>query len=233
MKKKRVFIAGDSTACIYPHCGEENRFPRTGWGQMLDRFLPEYQIINLAISGRSAKSFKKEDNFSYLKSHLALGDYLIIQFGHNDASADPERRSEVGGEYEMYLMEYVQLARRAGAYPILATSISRNRASDAWLEEYVKAMRALALKEGLPLMDFYEATSDYINRKGSAKSVDMFMTLDKKDVRFIDDPRYESSEFYDKYITDDVHLNINGAMIIAEMAADMLHKTIEKIQKEL
>lgn len=229
MKKKRVFIAGDSTACIYPHCGEGNRFPRTGWGQVADRFLPEYQIINLALSGRSSKSFKKEENFKYLKGHLSLNDYLIIQFGHNDGTDDPKRRTEVNGEYQDSLMEYVRLARRAGATPILATSISRNRASDAWLEEYVNAMRELARVEELPLMDFYKATNDYINDNGSAAATGMFMNVERHDARFMDDPRYEGSEFYDKYTLDDVHLNINGAMIIAEMAADMLHELVKNI----
>lgn len=229
MKKKRVFIAGDSTACIYPHCGEGNRFPRTGWGQVVDRFLPEYQIINLALSGRSSKSFKKEANFKYLKGHLSLNDYLIIQFGHNDGTDDPERRTETNGEYQESLMEYVRIARRAGAIPILATSISRNRASDEWLEEYVNAMRELARVEELPLMDFYKETSEYINRNGSAAATAMFMNVGCRDERFIDDPRYEGSEFYDKYTLDDVHLNINGALIIAEMAADMLHEIVKSI----
>lgn len=229
MKKKRVFIVGDSTACIYPHCGEDNRFPRAGWGQVADRFLPEYQIINLALSGRSSKSFKTEENFKYLKGHLSLNDYLIIQFGHNDGTNDPKRRTEVNGEYQDSLMEYVRMARRAGAIPILATSISRNRASDEWLEKYVNAVRELARIEELPLMDFYKATSEYINRNGTAAARDMFMNVEARDVRFINDPRYEGSEFYDKYTLDDVHLNINGALIIAEMAANMLHEVVKKM----
>lgn len=230
MKKKRIFIAGDSTACVYPHCGEGNRFPRTGWGQVADRFLPEYQIINLALSGRSSKSFKKEDSFKYLKGHISLGDYLIIQFGHNDAkSDDPERYTASEDEYRDSLMEYVRIARRAGAIPILATSISRNRASDAWLEEYVEAMREVARIEELPLMDFYAATNGYINANGSAAATAMFMNVDAHDARFMNDPRYAGSEFYDCYVRDDIHLNINGAIIIAEMAADMFHKTVENL----
>lgn len=230
MKKRKVFIAGDSTACIYPHCGENNRFPRTGWGQVIDRFLPEFQIVDLAISARSSKSFKNEENFRYLKGNIAMGDYLIIQFGHNDAKADdPERYTKTDYEYQESLMEYVRIARRAGAVPILATSISRNRASDAWLEEYVNSMRELARIEELPLLDLYRATNDYINRNGCAEATKMFMNVERQDKRFINDPRYEGSEFYDKYTLDDVHLNINGAMIIAEMAADMLHKVIEEL----
>lgn len=229
MKKRKVFIVGDSTACVYPHCGEKNRFPRTGWGQVVDRFLPEFQIVDLAISARSSKSFKKEENFKYLKGYIATGDYLIIQFGHNDAKADdPERYTKTDYEYQESLMEYVRIARRVGAIPILATSISRNRASDAWLEEYVNSVRELARIEELPLMDLYSATNDYINRRGSAASAEMFMNVERMDSRFIDDPRYKGSEFYDKYTLDDVHLNINGAILIAEMAADMLHEIIEK-----
>jgi len=227
LKKKRVFIIGDSTASIYPHCGKENRFPLTGWGQVADRFLPEYQIINLALPGRSSKSFKDEENFKYLKGHLSLNDYLVIQFAHNDGSDIPERHTDTDGEFQEELMGYVRLARRAGAIAVIATPISRNRASDAWLEKYVNAIRSLAELEELPLMDFYKMTSEYINKNGSAAADAMYMNLDKYDTRFIADPRYKGSEFYGKFNRDDIHLNINGANIIAQMAADMLHSIEE------
>ena len=158
---------------------------------------------------------------------MSLNDYLVIQFAHNDGSDIPERHTDTDGEFQEELMGYVRLARRAGAIAVIATPISRNRASDAWLEKYVNAIRSLAELEELPLMDFYKMTSEYINKNGSAAADAMYMNLDKYDTRFIDDPRYEGSEFYGKFNRDDIHLNINGANIIAQMAADMMHSIEE------
>ena len=229
LKKKRIFIAGDSTACIYPHCGEGNRFPRTGWGQVIDRFLPEYTIVDLALSGRSMKSFKTEDNFKYLCKNISHGDLLIIQFGHNDSKIDkPDIYAAADSEYKELLREFINIARHNGAAPILATSISRNRASDASLEEYVNAVRQVADEQVVTLMDLYDATNRYINSIGTAAATEMFMNISKQDERFIDDIRYEGSEFYDKYTQDNTHLNINGALIIAEMAADMIHDILDR-----
>lgn len=227
MKKKKLYIAGDSTACIYPHFGEDNQFPRTGWGQVIDRFLPEYTIVDLALSGRSSKSFKTEDNFRYLCENISSGDYLVIQFGHNDSKKqDPSRYTAPDGEYQESLMEYVRLARRHGAAPILATSISRNRPSDASLEEYVDAVRRLADIEAIPLIDMYLATNNYINKSGTAAATELFMNVNKNDERFITDLRFNGSEYKDKYTFDNTHLNINGALFIAEFAADMIHDII-------
>ena len=229
MKKKRIFIAGDSTACIYPHFGEKNQFPRTGWGQVIDRFLPEYTIVNLALSGRSSKSFKTEDNFRYLCNSIAPGDYLIIQFAHNDTrKSNLDYFTSPDGEYQESLMGFVRLARRRGAAPILATPISRNRPSDPLLEAYVDAVRKLAYTEAVPLIDMYDVTNNYINKSGSFASSHLFMIIEKHDKRFINDLRYLDSEYYDKYIIDNTHLNINGALFAAELAADMIHKIVEK-----
>lgn len=229
MRKKKVYIAGDSTACIYPHFGEENQFPRTGWGQVIDRFLPEFTIVDLALSGRSSKSFRTEENYKYLCDSLSAGDYLIIQFGHNDSKDyDPERYTAPNGEYQESLMEYVRLARRKGAAPILATSISRNRPSDASLEKYVEAVRQLANTEAIPLIDMYAATNTYINRVGTYEATQLFMNVTKHDERFMSDLRYEGSEYYDKYTIDNTHLNINGALFIAEFVADMMHEILDR-----
>lgn len=231
MKKKRLFIAGDSTACLYPHCGEKNRFPRTGWGQVVGRFLNDVEVIDLALSGRSSKSFKTEENYKILKNEICSGDYLVIQFGHNDAkSEDPSRYTSVNdGTYSNSIMEFVNIARMVGANPILATSISRNKTSDPKLEEYVDAIRLIAIKKNLPLMDLYKATNDYINRVGTAKGSEMFMILEPHDKRFINDPRFNGSEFYNKYTIDNTHLNINGALIVAQFAADMLTNIMNNI----
>jgi lysophospholipase L1-like esterase len=227
LKKKRIFIVGDSTACIYPHCGDGNRFPRTGWGQVADRFLPEYTIINLALSGRSSGSFKKEENYKYLCEALSPGDYMIIQFGHNDSNIkSPDVYVAPDGDFQREIMEFAKLASRKGAAAILATPISKNRAADPVLEVYVNAVRKLAEDQALPIIDFYEATNSYINRVGCAASAAMFMNVSRRDMRFIDDLRYEGSEFYDTFTQDNTHLNINGALFIAEFAAGMIHEIL-------
>lgn len=82
-KRISVFIAGDSTACDY----EPAVAPRTGWGQVLNRFFDEEHvvIVNRAVSGRSSMSFINEGLLAKILADLKAGDYLLIQFGHNDA----------------------------------------------------------------------------------------------------------------------------------------------------
>jgi len=85
---RRLFIVGDSTAANY----ERARFPRTGWGQVLGEvFRPEVQVVNAAKAGRSSRSFFRQGYLAQLAPLMRPGDYLFINFGHNDQSADAAR----------------------------------------------------------------------------------------------------------------------------------------------
>ncbi|MBQ2889144.1 MAG: hypothetical protein IJE41_01695, partial [Clostridia bacterium] len=145
-----VFVIGDSTACSYGSDSE-----RTGWGEALQNFLTDPKmVVNAASSGDSSHSFYDEEwNWNTVKARLKKGDYLLIQFGHNDSAqsgtddegntitdlsrySNPELPSDVAPpaelstdtnaySYKWYLKQYIEYANSVGAYPILVTSVER------------------------------------------------------------------------------------------------------------
>lgn len=141
----RVFIAGDSTASNYP----AEVLPRMGWGQTFDRQLKadtDVKIINAAQSGRSSRSFITEGWFKLIADNIQAGDYLLIQFGHNDekcnvtgstdwtfrctyanASDGTPRYPADNPDYSFQksLEKYIQLAKNKGAIPVLITPVTR------------------------------------------------------------------------------------------------------------
>ena len=92
MKPIRLFIAGDSTAASYP----QERSPMAGWGQMIGRYFNDsVVVVNEARNGRSSKSFIDEGHLNRITDAMQEGDYLLIQFGHNDQKPEPERRTSL------------------------------------------------------------------------------------------------------------------------------------------
>ena len=112
---RTVFIAGDSTASVY---GPE-QFPRMGWGQVLGDFYgDDLQVVDLAQSGRSARSYIDEGFFAELAAQIGPGDILLVQFGHNDQKADsPERYAPADTAFKDYLRKYIALAEQKNATP--------------------------------------------------------------------------------------------------------------------
>ena len=224
--KKKIFIAGDSTACDYPHTGDPNRYPRTGWGQVFgELFGDDVQVVNCAISGRSSKSFMKEKNFGYICNKISEGDLLIIQFAHNDSKESDKSRytSPEDGSYQESIYKYINAAREKGAVPILATSITRNIPSDDTLVPYSEALKALGKKEGIPVLDIYELSHKHLI--GSPDEHRLFhMVLEPHDKRFTDNPEFIHSEYYKSGSRDNTHLNINGARYIAGLIKSELDR---------
>ena len=221
----KLYVVGDSTAAVY----DDNNYPRKGWAQMLGSYFDGVEVVDLALSGRSSLNFKGEANYQKLKNELRAGDYLIVQFGHNDSKADdPTRYTDPKGDrftegsFKYSMNEYVQLAREKGAHPIIATSISRLKLSDTSLEEYVNAAKELAAEVNAPCIDLYARTNAWINEVGTETGKDMFNHVKAKDSRFIDYPNFNKSGFYAAGTTDNTHLNIYGADIIAQWAAEEL-----------
>ncbi len=217
-----IYVVGDSTASVYG----DDRYPRKGWAQLFGGYFNGVTVTDLALSGRASMSFKKEANYETLKNSLKRGDYLIVQFGHNDNKAesftDPAGDRFTDGSYKQSMLEYVELAWEKGAKPILATSISRRKTSDASLEAYVNATRELAYELSIPCIDLYARTNDWINQVGLESAKDMFNYVKKDDPRFMGYANFSRSEFYGKDSTDDTHLNIYGADLIAQWAVEEL-----------
>lgn len=234
--KPRIFIAGDSTACNYQHTGEGNRYPRTGWGQVLsEQFNKDIQVVNCAISGRSSLSFRREVNYRFICENMRRGDYLFIQFAHNDSKSEDKSRftSPYDGSYQRSIYEYINAARSSGAEPVLCTSITRNQASDTTLEPYGNALKELARANGIVLLDMYERTHSLLLEIGADVYGERYMNLAPHDSRFSDYTDFVNSEYYEKGCTDNTHLNIIGAHKAAEDAAAEIKRIHHKLSSYL
>jgi lysophospholipase L1-like esterase len=158
-----LYLTGDSTVTDQ----------RTGasWGQMLPRFLGDgIAVANHAESGETLKSFLAALRFDKVLSRMRPGDFLLIQFGHNDQKSQwPQTYADPALTFRAYLRAYIAEARRRGATPILVTSPERRNFDEAGRikpshGDYPDAVRAVAREDGVALIDltpmsvaFYEA----------------------------------------------------------------------------
>ncbi|WP_211748398.1 rhamnogalacturonan acetylesterase [Paenibacillus sp. Marseille-Q4541] len=150
-----VYIAGDSTVCDQPTSG----YPYAGWGQMLPAFFKhDVAVDNHAYSGRSTKSFIEEGRLDAILSRVKSGDFLFIQFGHNDEKSDALRGTKAFTTYQEYLSKYIHAAREREVHPVLITPVHRRYfQEDGSLMDthgdYIVAMKELADQEKVPLID--------------------------------------------------------------------------------
>ena len=146
-----VFIIGDSTV-------EDNTPPFRGWGWALPGYLRDgVEVKNHALSGRSSRSFWEEGLFAPVEKEMKAGDYLLIQFGHNDEK-DDERHTDPDSTFPAQLWKYCEIALSKGAQPVLITPVSRRFfVGDGnmlyTLGEYPRAIRKLAAEKSIPLCD--------------------------------------------------------------------------------
>jgi lysophospholipase L1-like esterase/mannose-6-phosphate isomerase-like protein (cupin superfamily) len=201
---RRVFIAGDSTASAY---GPE-RAPRQGWGQPLQSFLGAgWEVRNHAQSGRSARSFIEQGWLDGIAKELRNGDVLLIQFGHNDEkSEDPSRYNEPREAFPMWLMRYITLARERGATPVLITPVARRKFDHGQLLDthgaYTQAVRDLAAREHVGLIDLNATSSDWLRALGDEPSKLFFMHVPE-------------ARTPNQAQTDDTHFQERGAVVMA------------------
>ena len=219
--KTRIFTIGDSTMADYDTVKYSGEKEQRGWCQLFPTLLSgDVSLKNAAKNGRSSKSFYKEV-WVKLRNELQPGDYVFIQFGHNDEKQDgldtdendsTLRGTNPWGLYQKYLKLYVNEARERGAIPILFTPVVRRYfekgkltqkaqhnliedASDTTLN-YVASMKNMARQLSVPLIDMTAATKRLVEAYGPEKS--------KKEL----------------YInTDDTHLKNEGALRYAKLAA--------------
>ncbi|GGS21671.1 hypothetical protein GCM10010252_71160 [Streptomyces aureoverticillatus] len=205
-----LHIAGDSTAAQK----YADAAPETGWGMALPFFLHRgIGVANHAVNGRSSKSFVDEGRLAEILARIQPGDLLLIQFGHNDAkSADPARHTEPWSTYQEYLRLCVAGARAYRAHPVLATSVERRRFDEAGHAlpthgDYPAAMRALAEREGVPLLDVQALSIAVWQRLGAEETKRYFNWTETEQ--------------------DNTHFNPPGAIAVARLvAAELLHRRV-------
>ena len=205
------FLCGDSTMCDYA----PSLAPRTGWGQALRALAGDAHVQNCAASGRSSKSFIDEGRLDAILPCLRPGDMLFIQFGHNDEKPDEARATRPEDTYPAYLSRYIDAAQAHGATPVLLTSIARRRfdAGGALISThgaYPDAMRALAARRGVRLLDMERATQALLRSLGPENSKALF------NWQAPGHPNYPDG------VQDDTHLCLTGAVRLAQLALSLL-----------
>lgn len=179
LRQANLYIVGDSISCIYDE-DENYQIPRAGWGMKLQQYLdPALTVVDLALSGRSSKSFTTEENYEKLFSQIKEGDYLLIKFGHNDEKdEDPERYTSPEGDKDTegsfknsLYKNYIEKAQEIGAKVILLTPASRRKFDDNGIVKdthttYDDAIISLGEELDIPVIDLTSITEKYYNEVG-------------------------------------------------------------------
>ncbi len=211
---QRIVIASDSTAAAYGPA----QYPQMGWGMVLKCSLtPDVEVVNLARGGRSTKTFLEEGLWSVLLAKLTPGDTVLIQFGHNDADTRKIIRfTDPNGAYDVNLRRFIGDVRTAGGRPVLVTPIAR------WMWEggkpkdahgpYAATVRKVAAEMKVPLVDLDADMMAALQARGqlASRGLYLFYTANDHVARYPDG------------VSDDTHINEQGARLAAALVATRL-----------
>ena len=237
--KPTIFIASDSTVQTY----ESNYYPQTGWGQTLHNFFGDFVeereckdcqysqaqtyettnviVENRAIGGRSSKSFIEEGKFDDLLEDVKPGDYVLVQWGHNDATAARPNRYVSPENFEYWMQYYVDGVTQRGATPVLVTPVARysyTTNADGSLksfvgnfEKYGDVMRKMAKEQNIPIVDLTARSTALCNEFGIEGAKSLFLILEAGD--------YPEGA-YAGGANDSTHLQYYGAYKFAQCVAE-------------
>jgi len=223
-KNPTLFLIGDSTMS-----NKENpeKNPEHGWGQVLSQFFTTgIDIQNHAMNGRSSKSFRTEGRWDKVEKQLKKGDFVIIQFGHNDQkSKDSAKFTNPYTQYRANLERYVNETRAKGATPILMTSIVRRNFNENGVlvdthKEYPLVVRLVADAMNVPFVDMQLLTEQMEISAGPEKSKQLHLHFKEGE-----------AEYYPKGKDDDTHLSRSGAESVAKLAVNSLKNSKTGLEK--
>lgn len=229
-QKTTIYCIGDSTMA---NKKDPDRNPEHGWAQVLQPFFKDNIIIeNKAVNGRSTKSFLSENRWDSICKKLKKGDYVLIQFGHNDEKTeDPQRYTNPHTSYRYNLIRFVKETREKGAYPILLTSIARRNFNEKGVllpthGDYPLETRLVAQEYKVPLIDLEYHTELLEQSYGPEKSKQLHLHF-----------KAGENPYYKEDKNDDTHLSLKGATEIAQIVINQI-KLLEdillsKLQKEM
>lgn len=238
-----IHMIGDSTMANKDLTGGN---PERGWGQVLPCFFTEEVCIdNHAKNGRSSKSFIDEGLWNKVISQVKKGDYVFIQFGHNDEKTDIERHTDAGSTFDDNLRRFVNETRVKGGIPVLFSSIVRRNFrnnSNAVIEDdtpnvavpeehskegytlidthgkYLASPRDVANELNVLFIDMNKITHDLVEGLGPEKSKELYMWIPKNTV-----------SIYPKGKEDNTHLNAYGAQIIVGLTVEAIGRTMPEL----
>lgn len=236
----RIFLVSDSTVQSY----EKRFYPQTGWGQVLCQFfkgseqyreypaehstyslartyeLPQVVIENRSIGGRSARSFYDEGKLDQVLEILCPGDYMFVQFAHNDATAIRPNRYIPAGDFPFFIQRYIDACRRRGAQCVLVTPVTmrvleEDGSNKLCFAEYREQVLKLGEEQNIPVLDLGKRSNDYVNQIGPEASKSLYMWLEEGE--------YPEGA-YAAGVSDKAHLQEYGAKVYADMVAQMIQE---------
>ena len=223
-KKITIYMIGDSTMANKKN-PEVN--PEFGWGQVFPDFLTNnITVSNHAVNGRSSKSYRELKHWQPVLDSLKKGDYVFIQFGHNDGKdTDPLRYTNPQTSYRHNLVQYVEETRSKGAIPVLFSSIARRKFNTEGVlldshGNYTLITRLVAQEMNVPFIDMQYLTEQLEISYGVEESKKLHLHFEKG----------ENAYFPDGKI-DDTHLSILGANEVANLASKELVKQLPELNK--
>ncbi len=211
--KLTIFLCGDSTLADKLPTDK----PETGWGMV----LPDYfntdavQIQNHAVNGRSTKSFITEGRWQKVVSQVKKGDWVFIQFGHNDQKvADSTRSAPAQTLYRQNLIRFVNETRAKGGNPLLITPVMRRKFDEKGMfvdqhGEYPQVVKEVAKELKVPMVDLHAKSQAVIEKHGVEGSKVLFM--------------HYGGGIYPKFpkgIEDNTHFSRYGASVMASLVVE-------------
>jgi lysophospholipase L1-like esterase len=175
----RIVLVGDSTVCNYPSTHRSR-----GWGQFIEERFREGTVIviNLAVQGRSTKTFLKEGRWQ--KALAENPDFVLIQFGHNDSHAPSQpEATDAATDYKDFLRRFVEESRAIGAFPVLVTPMVRRTFDEhgTFTESvalparslllYADAMKQVGVEQRVPVIDLHASSRALIEKLGPKECV--------------------------------------------------------------
>ncbi|MDB5196558.1 MAG: GntR family transcriptional regulator [Flaviaesturariibacter sp.] len=207
-RKPKVWLIGDSTCANK----EIKAYPETGWGMPFAYFFDStIEVDNRAKNGRSTRTFISEKLWQAVADNLQAGDYVFIQFGHNDESKEKVDRYTSPEDYKANLAIFVNQSKAKGANPVLLTPVSRRKFDDAGKaiethQVYSRVVRELATEMNVPLIDLDIESQQLYQQFGVENSKLLFLQLAPGE-----HPNYPEGKM------DNTHFNELGARKIAQL----------------
>jgi lysophospholipase L1-like esterase len=206
-KKIRIFLAGDSTISIK----DPKNYPETGWGMPFVHFWDStVSVVNLAKNGRSTRTFISEGLWKTIYSDMEPGDYVFIQFGHNDEVPSKVSSYTKPDEFKSNLKRFIKETLDKGGVPVLLTPVSRRNFKEGKQvethTEYSAYVREVAKERDVALIDLDEKSRELYQQLGEESSRLLFLHL-----KAGEHPNYPEGK------TDNTHFSELGARLVAQL----------------
>ncbi|UTN03426.1 rhamnogalacturonan acetylesterase [Flavobacterium bizetiae] len=227
-QKTTLYTIGDSTMANKKN---PDKNPEHGWAQVLQPFFKDdIVVVNKAVNGRSTKSFINEKRWDSIYKKLKKGDYVFIEFGHNDEKIeDSTRYTNPHTSYRYNLIRFVKESREKGAIPILLSSIARRNFNEKGVlvpthGDYPLETRMVAQEYNVPFIDLEYYTELLEQSYGPEQSKQLHLHF-----------KAGENAYYDKDKADDTHLSLKGATEIAQIVVNQIKlfkdSSLQRLQK--